>query len=70
MFRTLLICFFLMAAVSITSAYILDYDVPERQTRGDVKSVFFSPFRMVGKRSQFYGLYKQLGHSKRETSLE
>ncbi|EFP04385.1 hypothetical protein CRE_25655 [Caenorhabditis remanei] len=71
MLRGFLICFFLFAALaSVSNAYVLDYEVPERQVRGDVPSVFFSPFRMVGKRSQFYGLYKQLGNNKRESSYE
>nr|ACI49186.1 hypothetical protein Csp3_JD02.014 [Caenorhabditis angaria] len=30
-----------------------------RSVRGDMSSVFFSPFR-VGKRNQFYGLYKHI----------
>ncbi|CAP29608.1 Protein CBG10099 [Caenorhabditis briggsae] len=27
---------------------------------GDVPSMFFSPFRMMGKRNQFYGLFKKI----------
>uniref|UniRef100_A0A1I7UJT8 Secreted protein n=1 Tax=Caenorhabditis tropicalis TaxID=1561998 RepID=A0A1I7UJT8_9PELO len=68
MLRAFIICFFLIAMTG--HAYILDYEIPERETRGDVPSVFFSPFRMVGKRNQFYGLYKQLGNKKGEASFE
>ncbi|CAP33519.1 Protein CBG15239 [Caenorhabditis briggsae] len=69
MIRGFLMCFFLLATViCVSNAYTLDYEVPERQVRSDVPSVFFSPFRMVGKRNQFYGLYKQLGNAKRESA--
>ncbi|CBM41191.1 Neuropeptide-Like Protein [Caenorhabditis elegans] len=54
MSRFLVIFAIFLAFSNICSAYP-DYRLPERRIRGDVDSVFFSPFRIIGKRALLAG---------------
>ncbi|KAF1763771.1 hypothetical protein GCK72_003716 [Caenorhabditis remanei] len=61
MFRSFIVLVIALAFLSTCTAYP-GVRLPERRIRGDVDSVFFSPFRIIGKRAQVSGpAYDDLG---------
>ncbi|CAI2348422.1 unnamed protein product [Caenorhabditis sp. 36 PRJEB53466] len=54
-----LLCTLLLIAIALC-AVSAAYAPRSIRGVGDVPSMFFSPFRMMGKRNQFYGLFKKI----------